>query len=280
MKDHIFTVDVEEYYHAENIYSSLSQNRISSLSSRLEIGLSKILDLLEDSNNKATFFILGNVAEKNKPLIKKISNAGHEVASHGYNHKPVYRHTPETFREDLKKSIQVLSDMTGQRIVGYRAPNFSPTRISKEWFFSILQEHGIVYDSSVSFSLFHHNYDKSWKKQGYFEISKGIIELPVSFISLGPIMFSLGGGYFRAYPYQFTRWCLNYANRNNQTFIFYIHPWELDYMQPKHKISLIKYVRHYLNLRTTEHKIKVLLSEVKFVSARDLLNRFFTKGKI
>jgi polysaccharide deacetylase family protein (PEP-CTERM system associated) len=268
----IFTVDVEEYYHAENILSSLPQGKIKSLTDRLNIGLPKILDLLDKSNSKATFFVLGSVAEKNSDLIRKIISSGHEVASHGYRHIPLSEHTPATFEEDLDKSLKILSDISGQKIIGYRATSFSLCdRIP--WFFDILRKYGIIYDSSIALSLFRKTSCKVPQNSGYFEISKGLLEFPVSFFNIGPFKIPLGGGYFRAYPYWLTKLGLNQVSQNKKSLcLFYLHPWELDPDQPKFRLSAMRLLRHYLNLHSTEDKLKKLLTDMKFISIKSFLN--------
>lgn len=267
----IFTVDVEEYYHAENILYSFPEDKIATLPDRLEIGLRKLLNLLEQTNNKATFFILGCVAEKNKNLIKEISIAGHEIASHGYDHIPLHRRTPETFEKDLDKSIKVLSDITGQKIIGFRATGFSLSE-GMEWFFDILTKFRIIYDSSLCLSLFRQRSLRFIEKQICLGENKGILEFPPTHISLGPFRLPLGGGYFRAYPYWLTKWGLSLKHPKRKTPpLFYIHPWELDPQQSRFNISPIKYLRHYLNLQSTEEKLQRLLVEMGFISVRDFL---------
>jgi polysaccharide deacetylase family protein (PEP-CTERM system associated) len=269
MDKNIFTVDVEEFYHAENILRSVPRHIIDRLPGRVEIGVHKILKLLENSGNRGTFFVLGCVAEKNKKLIREISDCGHEVASHGYDHIPLYRHNAVSFEEDLDMSIKTLSDITGAGIAGYRATSFS---LSKEvpWFFDILIKHGIIYDSSLAASLFRaYSYDNTGE----------ILEFPVSFVTLGPIRLPLGGGYFRACPYFITLKGLR-SNRPGRVVppLFYIHPWELDPEQPRLKVSWMKAFRHYLNLAGTEDKLKRLLADIKFMSVKRYLKEGYSQG--
>lgn len=262
----IFTVDVEEYCHAENILNSLPAEKIRSLPSRVEIGTRKLLDLLAKYGSKATFFVLGCVAEKNRSLIKEISAAGHEVASHGYEHIPLNKHTPESFDSDLGKSVKLLSDITGQKVIGYRATSFSLAP-GMEWFFDILKKHGMVYDSSLGLSLFRKNYSKLWKDIYDSQKNKGILEFPPSYISVGPLRLPVGGGYFRAYPYQLTKYGLSQSVAQRRTpALFYIHPWELDPAQPRFNLSPLKYLRHYLGLAGAEGKLTKLLERFDFKS--------------
>jgi len=274
----IFTVDIEEYFHADNLACSLKEENIKNLPDRIDIGLNKLLGLLEKSGNRATFFVLGCLAEKHKDLIKEIDSHGHEIASHGYTHLSLHKHTPLSFAQDLAKSLKVLSDIAGRRIIGYRAPNFSlPQGFS--WFFEALKKEGIIYDSSISCSLFRAcPADEFLNKRGYFEIGSGILEFPLSFIKIGPFKTPLGGGYFRFYPYWLIRRGLSAdAHSGAAPEIFYIHPWELDVGQPKFRLPAIRHFRHYLNLGHTEEKLKRLLADFNFISIRDFLN---DKGEV
>jgi len=264
----IFTVDVEDYYHAENVWTSLSKQQRGSVKSRVDIGTEKILDLLAQSGNKATFFVLGCIAEGNKELIKKISDEGHEIATHGYLHKPLWKHTSETFEAGLEKSLKILFDITGQKIIGYRAPSFSLSKVTN-WVFDILEKHGIVYDSSISPSLFRSTFKNIKRAPFCFKISKAIQEFPITCFRKGSLEIPMGGGYFRMLPYRITKMGLNSkGRREGDPVIFYIHPWELDSQQPRIKMSYVKAVRHYGNINNTEQKLKRLLNEEHFVSIK------------
>lgn len=270
----IFTVDVEEYYDAENVATSLKKTHHKNLESRVEMEVHKILDLLNQYGSHATFFVLGYVAEKHKSLIREIHQGGHEIASHGYFHIPLHKHTAKSFNEDIDHSSKVLSDITGSPVRGYRATSFSFSS-GHPWFFDILAKHHMIYDSSIALSLFRFNHfdlNEMPEKADCFEISKGILEFPVASAHLGPIPLPLGGGYFRAYPYWLTRWGLEHADhRKSHSFTFYIHPWELDPEQPRFHLSPLKQIRHYLNLNNTEKKLEHLLKDMQFCSIRDVL---------
>jgi len=267
----IFTVDVEEYYHAENILNSIPPEKIRMLDSRVRIGTRRLLDLLSRHNSKATFFVLGCVGEKNPGMIKDIAAAGHEIASHGYEHIPLHRHTRETFDTDLGKSIKILSDITGQKIIGYRATSFS-LGAGMEWFFDILKKYSIIYDSSFSLSLFRRHHRNLWKDVYTSQKNKGILEFPPSYISFGTFRLPIGGGYFRAYPLWMTKYGLDQVIPRRRTPpLFYIHPWELDPAQPRFKIAPLSHFRHYFNLSETEKKLQRLLEDTRFISVRDFL---------
>ena len=271
MPNKVFTVDLEEYYHAENILYSIPESTISALPGRLEIGARKILDALERTGNKATFFVLGCLARENKDLLREIVGLGHEIASHGYQHIRLSRHTPMTFETDLSDSINALSDITGRKIIGHRATSFSFSE-NAPWFFDTLKKFGIAYDSSMAYSLFRKCIHRIEERAKLCEAESGILEFPVSFIKIWPIKMPLGGGYFRACPYWLTRSRLRQERqRSGLPDVFYIHPWELDAGQPRFKIAASKYFRHYFNLGSTEEKLKRLLGDIKFVSFADFL---------
>jgi polysaccharide deacetylase family protein (PEP-CTERM system associated) len=269
----IFTVDVEEYFHAENILDSLPKEKIAALPSRVEMGTRKLLDILLKYSSTATFFVLGCVAEKHPALIKDIASAGHEIASHGYEHIPLHKHTHQTFDDDLGRSIKILSDITGQKIIGYRATSFSLAP-GMEWFFEALKKHGIIYDSSLGLSLFRKHYHSRWAEIFKSQKNLGIMEFAPSYINIGALKLPIGGGYFRAYPYWLTKYGLGQRIPERQTPpLFYIHPWELDPGQPRVKLSPVKYVRHYLELGGTEGKVARLLKDSSFGSIADFLKQ-------
>jgi polysaccharide deacetylase family protein (PEP-CTERM system associated) len=269
----IFTVDVEEYFDAENVLNSISSETLNRLPHRVAIAVHRLLDLLGHYKVRATFFILGWIAEKHPELVREIQKAGHEIASHGYRHIPLDKHTPASFEEDLGRSVKVLSDITGEPILGYRATSFS-LQSGNAWFFDILRRVGITYDSSAAASFFRPSLPEIENHSGYFEISEGILEFPVSYARVGPIRFPLGGGYFRAYPYWLSRWGLDHpAPQGNHFNVFYIHPWELDPEQPRLKLPLMKSFRHYVNLETAEKKLRRLLDEVEFDSLKGTIER-------
>jgi len=255
----IFTVDVEEYYHAENILYSLPEEKIKNLPDRLDVGLRKIIDLLQRTGNKATFFILGCLAEKNKKFIKEISSLGHEIA------------------KDLNRSVNTVSTITGKRILGYRAASFSLYE-KLPWFFDCLRKREIIYDSSISFSLFRHNIGTKLANRGYFQISEELLEFPVSLLKIGSVKIPLGGGYFRAYPHWLTKMgFIPSAQERNLPSVFYIHPWELDPKQPRFKISPTKYFRHYFDLNKTEKKLERILRETKTTSIKGFIDENVSK---
>jgi polysaccharide deacetylase family protein (PEP-CTERM system associated) len=265
----VMTIDVEEYFHAENVMRSIGADAAARLSSRLDEPMKKILELLASSGNKATFFVLGRVAEKNAALIEAIRSAGHEVASHGYEHVPLHMHTPRTFEDDLKKSIAALSASGLERVKGYRATSFSLVK-GMEWFYSALRDNGISYDSSTAASLFRAHYDEDLSR-GPFLIRPDITEVPVSSGKLGPLTVPLGGGYFRILPYGIFSGMIRRIQASGGVPVLYFHPWEFDPGQPRFKLPAVKRLRHYANLAGAEKKLKRLLSEFSFITVEELL---------
>lgn len=261
----LFTVDVEEYYHAENVCRSVPESVLKGLPDRVGVGVERILDLLACHGSTGTFFVLGCVAEKNKALVRKIVDAGHEIASHGYLHTPLSLHTAESFDADLGRSISVLQDISGEKVRGYRATSFS-LGPGCRWFFDVLRKHGVSYDSSVARSFFRPQQMVPAGSRGAFEISPGVTEIPVSSLSCGPLRLPVGGGYFRAYPLWMTEQAADLAAKDGVPFVFYLHPWELDPDQPRCALPWLKSVRHYIGLTGAAEKLSALLGSRRFTS--------------
>ncbi len=265
--------DIEDWFQVENLRSACPISKWDSFELRVEASTSLLLDILDAHNTKATFFILGWVAERHPHLVKRISEKGHEIASHGYQHQLVYHLSPEQFREDLEKSKKILEDVTGKKVTGFRAPNFSITSNSL-WAVDMLKELGFQYDSSVFPTSFHDRYGcKGVKDSSFFNFDNGIKELPLTVYKFGKIKFPIGGGaYFRLLPYWLFSFLLKNLNRQRKSFVFYLHPWELDINQPRVKVKKQYAFRHYTNLNTTQAKLHRLLQEFKFQPLCDLLN--------
>jgi polysaccharide deacetylase family protein (PEP-CTERM system associated) len=239
---------------------------------------------------KATFFILGWVAENCPELVKRIAAEGHEIASHGYTHQRVCNQSRQEFRKDIRRSKKLLEDITGQSVIGYRAPSYSISQ-NTLWAFDEISEAGYKYDSSI-FPIVHDYYGiPDWPRfaKKVVKNSDGnwvpgetenddqpfIIEFPITPLYLAGCNVPIcGGGYFRFYPYPVTRWGLQRINRvDNQPFVFYIHPWELDPSQPRMPaVGLKSKLRHYLNLHKTEDRFKMLLQDFNFTKICDGLN--------
>jgi len=257
------TFDIEDWFQVENLRKVFPPETWDKQELRVEKNTYKILDILDEHNIKATFFVLGWIAERVPSLISEISKRGHEIASHGYGHLLNYNLSREQLKEDLLRSKQVLENITGKVVIGYRAPSFS---ISDE-LMELLAELGFRYDSSFNDFTKHDRYGKLSGAKGSkpFMHETGIYEFPLPVIRrFGQNIPISGGGYFRLFPlWLFKRYVRKYLDRSDQ-YIFYVHPWELDGDQPRIKqISLNYRIRHYHGLKNTEKKFGNLIQFLK-----------------
>jgi polysaccharide deacetylase family protein (PEP-CTERM system associated) len=261
-----FTIDVEDWFQVENL-KDVIQGQWDDKEFRAEANTYRLLDLLEKHDTKATFFVLGWIAEKCPQLIRDIASQGHEVASHGYGHELVYTQSPEEFQADIRKSKALLEELAGKEIIGYRAPSFSIT----DWATDVLVEEGFKYDSSY-FEFGGNRYGKLDLSQAekdpeadIYKLPNGLYEFPATTLKLfGKVLPWSGGGYFRLLPYLVFRWGYQKAIKQNGSGMFYIHPWEIDAEQPRVK-GLNKYVfRHYVGLKNNLTHIYKLIEEIQF----------------
>jgi polysaccharide deacetylase family protein (PEP-CTERM system associated) len=271
------SVDVEDYYQVSAFNKQVKKDQWESFESRVYQNTHRILDIFGNSNIKGTFFVLGWVAERNQKLIKEISDLGHEVACHGYSHDLIYNQTPEKFFEETKKSKQILEDIIGTSVRGYRAASYSITSKSL-WALDILAECGFTYDSSI-FPIMHDRYGIPGAKTSphALQTEKGnkIIEFPLSTVGTAVRRFPIsGGGYFRLFPYWLSKAGLRRVNnRDLMPFIFYMHPWEIDEGQPKIQSSMLSEFRHYNNIDKFEARLRQLIHDFEFSSVADVLQR-------
>ncbi|MFW5891177.1 MAG: XrtA system polysaccharide deacetylase [bacterium] len=268
----ILTIDVEDYFQVETFKNIIDENEWNNFELRVENSLKKVLNLINSFDYKATFFVLGWIAERFPEIIKMISAQGHEIATHGYGHELVYKQTKQEFKNDLIKSINILTEITENEILGYRAPTFSITNDSL-WALDIIKELGLEYDASMSPIEAHDKYGIKGINPYIHTLSNGLIELPQTTIKiLNKNLPVAGGGYFRLIPYWLTKMAIKKLNNNNQTAIVYLHPWEFDPEQPKiDGISKLSQFRHYINLDKTETKFKKMLSDFNFTSIEKYL---------
>jgi polysaccharide deacetylase family protein (PEP-CTERM system associated) len=234
-----------------------------------------LLDLFDEKNIKATFFVLGWVAERERELIKRIADLGHEVACHGYKHDLIYNQTRKKFTEETFKSKQILEDITGKAVNGYRAASYSITSKSL-WAIDVLYEAGFTYDSSI-FPIVHDRYGipnaKTIPHKYITESGSEIVEFPLSTVGIGNKRLPIsGGGYFRIFPFWLTQKGLQRVNKNRNPFIFYMHPWEIDVNQPRIKSSLLSEFRHYHNIDKFEDRLKRLIAHFKFDTVEKVLS--------
>ena len=261
------TVDVEDYFQVSVFDQTVSRDRWDELESRVERNTDRLLDLFEATGVTGTFFILGWVAERHPGLVGRIAAAGHEIASHGYGHRLVYDMTPDAFREDLRRSKEVLEATSGRRVVGYRAPSYSVVRDSL-WALDVLLDEGFEYDASI-FPIHHDRYGIPDSPRHPYRVRRergDLVEVPGSTVKLGRLNLPIaGGGYFRILPYQWTRWGIGRVNRAERCpAVFYIHPWEIDPEQPRLPASRLGRFRHYRNLGRTEGRLRRLLRDFAF----------------
>lgn len=270
------TVDVEDYYQVSAFESIVDRSEWDRYESRVEKNTQHILDILESFQVKATFFVLGWVAERHPKLVQAIHEMGHEVASHGYSHRRIYTQTPEVFRKETKQSKQILEDLIGEEVIGYRAASYSITNKSL-WALDILIEEGFSYDSSI-FPVWHDLYGIPNSNRFPYMIKRdagSIQEYPLSTIKLFGLTAPFGGGgYLRLFPPFVTKWAMRRMNQHeNQMSIVYLHPWEVDPDQPRFKANTRSKFRHYVNLSKMESTLKSLLQDFQFAPMRELNSR-------
>jgi len=276
----VLTFDIEDWFQVENLRGAIPRGSWDSQQLRVLDSTEKILTILDEFNIKATFFILGWIAERMPRLVRRISDVGHEIASHGYNHELIPRLTLTEFRKDIVRAKSLLEDITGRQVIGYRAPAFSITDSALD----VLVEMGFIYDSSLYPVVVHDRYGSlslPATSNGFperpFEIRTGFYEVPVSVLNVFGLRLPWGGGgYFRLLPYYLFTKGLNSIVQNGP-YVFYLHPWEIDVGQPRLKgIAAWHRFRHYVGLRNTESKLRKLIGEcsIHFVCKRmvDLLN--------
>jgi polysaccharide deacetylase family protein (PEP-CTERM system associated) len=267
MLKNYLTIDVEDYYMVSAFADRVRFDAWHSYESRVERNSRMLLETLARHGVKATFFVLGWVAEQCPRLVKDIHAAGHEVASHGYNHRLIYDQTPDEFREDARRTKRILEDLTGSRVMGFRATSYS---VIKEtlWALDILLEEGYVYDSSI-FPVHHDRYGMPEAPRFPHLIERaagGITEFPPTTSRIfGQNIPVAGGGYLRLFPLAVTKAAIRRINgKERQSAIVYLHPWEIDEDQPRMQGSLLSRTRHYLNLSSTMPKLEGLLKTFSF----------------
>ena len=269
---HLFTVDVEEYFHVHAFRDLVQPGEWECFPSRVERSCDELLAMLDEHGATATFFVLGWLAERRPELVRRIAAAGHEVASHSWWHRPVTELSPDAFRADARDAKALLEDLTGERVDGYRAPGFSLVP-ETEWMLEILVEEGYRYDSSLypCRTLGSYQYPGAARRPHRVETPAGsIVELPVTTLRrIGLTLPAAGGAYLRHFPLTLVRAGLDQAAREGEPGVFYIHPWELDPHQPVLPVSPTTRLRHYGHLARTAGRLERLLGTYRFASVRD-----------
>lgn len=258
------SVDVEEWFQVGAFERTIDRADWDSLGSRVEANTGAVLDLFAAAGVKATFFTLGWVAARHPALIRRIHEAGHELASHGWDHARVFTLGPRTFAEDLQASRRAIEDAAGVAITGYRAPSFSIDQRTP-WAYRVLADEGFAYSSSVA-PIAHDHY--GWRAAPRFAFrplpDAPLVEVPVTTVEAGGRRFAAGGGgFFRVLPYAFSRWAIDRVNvGDGRPAVFYFHPWEVDPDQPRVAgAPLRSRLRHYTGLAAMAGKLRRLAQD-------------------
>ncbi len=261
------TVDVEDYFQVSAFDDIVPRDGWASRESRVCANTERLIRIFDDAGIKATFFVLGWVADRFPALVRTIAREQHEVASHGYGHRLIYDQSPSEFREDIRRAKDLLESLAEKRVLGFRAPSYSITSRTL-WALDILAEEGYAYDASI-FPIRHDRYGIPSAPRHAFLIERGgrpLVEVPASTVRLGRLNVPVaGGGYFRIFPYWWTFRGIARVNRvEGKPAVFYIHPWEIDPDQPRLPADAIGRFRHYRNLDKTEARLRQLVRDFAF----------------
>ena len=269
---HALTIDVEEFFQVHALSGVVTMDTWETYPSSVTESTGLIMDLLAGDDIKATFFCLGWVAERHPDLIRRIHRAGHEIASHGYAHKVIYDQEPDVFKADAAKAKAILEDITGEAVLGYRAPTYSITKQTL-WALDILEELGYRYDSSI-FPIRHDNYGIPDAPRFPHRLGpRRMVEFPISTVRIGPVNLPIaGGGYFRLLPYPVTRQGLKTIAGHGHPFIFYVHPWEFNPAIPRvASLPALSRFRTYVGLTKTHARFQRLVTDFPFTTASNVL---------
>lgn len=270
-----FSVDVEDYFQVVAFEKTIRRADWDGFEPRVERNTRRLLDLCARHGVRGTFFVLGWVAERWPGLVRDIRAGGHELGTHGQDHRRVTTLTPAQFREDLRRSKGLIEDAAGVQVIGYRAPNYSIVR-ETFWAMDVLIEEGFRYDSSI-FPIHHDRYGipdfPRFPRPVRGSNGTALHEFPISTVRLAGVNLPfVGGGYLRHFPFRFVRWGMQRLNRGERRpAIVYIHPWELDPGQPRQQAGWLTRLRHYRNLDTTEERLARLFGEFRFTTVREVL---------
>jgi len=279
------TIDVEDYFQVNAFARHVKRKEWDSYPLRVEANTHRILDILDRFAVKATFFVLGWVAEKVPNLVREIQARGHEIACHGYFHELIYSIGSDHFRQDIREAKNILENICGTTIIGYRAPSYSITAKSL-WALDILIEEGFHYDSSI-FPVYHDTYGVPDAPRFPYMIQRAagtIQEFPLTTLPIRlpgkeyrlPIA---GGGYLRLLPDRLISMGIKRINLiDKKPCVLYLHPWEVDPQQPRIKAGMKSTFRHYVNLSRTENKLLNILSKIKFAPMNNVLGEYFANA--
>jgi polysaccharide deacetylase family protein (PEP-CTERM system associated) len=255
------TIDVEDYFQVSALAPYIARSDWDNRECRVERNMEEILGMLARHQTRATFFTLGWIAQRYPQVVRAIVDAGHELASHGYAHLRASEQSPEEFQEDIVRAKKLLEDIAGKPVIGYRAPSFSISQANL-WAFDCLRSAGYEYSSSI-YPIAHDHYGMPDAPRFAHQVH-GLLEIPAStFRFMDRNWPASGGGYFRLFPYELSRWMLRRVNeQDRESAMFYFHPWEIDPQQPRIPgINAKTRFRHYVNLEKMQAKLDRLLGD-------------------
>ena len=269
-----FSTDVEDYFQAEALRGFFPRDTWAAQEDRAVANTERVLALLDETGARGTFFVLGWIAERHPDLVRRIAAAGHEVASHGTDHELITRQTPEEFREDARRARVLLQDLSGQEVIGYRAPSYTVVRDTR-WALDILAELGYRYDSSI-FPIRRRRYGipgaPRWPHRLALPSGRALAEFPLPTVrALGVNLPATGGAYLRLLPYGFQLRALRSMLAAGRPFVVNVHPWELDPEQPRLPVGMRTRWTHYHNLHRTRERLSGLLGLTTYRTQREIL---------
>jgi polysaccharide deacetylase family protein (PEP-CTERM system associated) len=267
------SIDLEDWFCVNNLSHVIKREDWDSCELRVYSSTQRVLNLFDKHQTKATFFVLGWIAERLPELIREIEGKGHEIAVHGYNHLLLTEITCDQFDEDLAKALEAINRSGIKQIpIGFRAPSFTVVEKTRDWALRTLEKYDFKYDSSVFPIGFHPDYGVANAPLDPYKITDALYEFPMSCLEMfGKRLPFSGGGYFRLFPYAYTKLCMRKCNALGRSAVFYLHPWELDPGQPKIKLPRSKALRHYHNLDQTEKRLDRLLGDFHFTTVKEVL---------
>jgi polysaccharide deacetylase family protein (PEP-CTERM system associated) len=269
-----FSADIEDYFQAEALRAFCPRSAWDGFEDRTVANTERLLGILERRGIRGTFFVLGWTAQRHPDLVRRIAAAGHEIGSHGFDHELVYRQDPEEFRRDIRRARQLLQDLSGQEVIGYRAPSYTiMTRTL--WALGIIADEGFRYDSSI-FPIARRRYGMPraprWPHRVALDDRRSIVEFPLPTVRFGALNApATGGAYLRLLPLRFQQWVVGRMLRKGSPFVLSIHPWELDPGQPRFPVRPRTRWTHYHNLSHAEARLDALLSMGRFQAQADVL---------
>lgn len=267
------SIDLEDWFCVNNLSHVIKREDWDNCELRVYASTKRVLNLFDKHKTKATFFVLGWIAERLPELIREIEGKGHEIAVHGYNHLLLTEITCDQFDEDLARALEAINRCEIKQVpMGFRAPSFTVVEKTRDWALRTLEKYGFKYDSSVFPVGFHPDYGVANAPLDPYKITDSLYEFPMSCLEMfGKRLPFSGGGYFRLFPYSYTKLCMRRCNALGRSAVFYLHPWELDPGQPKIKLPRSKALRHYYNLDQTEKRLDRLLGDFHFTTVKEVL---------